>query len=110
MRIDIRTNDVVMNRKKRARIEGYVESALARYAARIGRVMVYIRDTNGPRSGLDHRCRISIHLPAGDRVVVAKSGVEIMPLVKQTADRAAFAVRRRFNRRRTVRRRGAALV
>jgi hypothetical protein len=72
--------------------------------------MVYIRDTNGPRNGLDHRCRISIHLPAGDRIVVTKSGAEVMPLVKQIADRAAFALRRRVNRRRTVRRRAAALV
>lgn len=107
MRIHLRTNDLLLNTNERSTIVGFVHDALARYAGRIGRVNVYARDINGPRNGIGHSCRISVHLPAADSVVVAGSAEELLPLVKRTAERAAFAVRRNTNRRRTVKRRRA---
>lgn len=41
-----------------------VENGLKHYDARLTRVEVHMRDINGPRSGIDHRCALEAR-PAG---------------------------------------------
>lgn len=69
MRIDIRwkgtkrTEALVQHIRRRA---GF---ALGRLADRIRRVEVRLEDVNGPRGGVDKRCRVEVAGPFGSRIV-----------------------------------------
>lgn len=45
-------------------ISAEVENGLKHYGARLTRVAVHLRDINGPRAGIDHRCTLEAR-PAG---------------------------------------------
>lgn len=76
--------------------------ALGRFGARVGRVSVRVSDVNGPRGGVDKRCRIAVALdPRGD-VMVEGSGDDPFALVARVAKRVGRSVRRELDRRRKI--------
>lgn len=81
--------------------ERRLQFALGRFGERIQRVMIYLEDTNGPRGGLDKRCRMVTRLQQPDRdVVVEGIDAELEPLIDRTADRLGHTVRRALDRHR----------
>ena len=67
---------------------------------RIHRLTVRLTDVNGPRGGLDKRCRIAVALVPRGVVMVEGSGDDPFALVAGAAERAGRAVRRELERRR----------
>lgn len=86
-------------------LKGYIERrlrfALRRFAARVRRLTVRLTDVNGPRGGLDKRCRIAVALVPRGVVMVEGSGVNPFALIADAAKRAGRAVRRELDRRRS---------
>jgi putative sigma-54 modulation protein len=89
-----------LNDELKDHIERRMRFALGRFAARIDRLTVHLSDVNGPRGGIDKRCRIAIALVPRGRVIVAGLGNDPFALVTDTAKRARRAVRRLLERRR----------
>src|SRR3954447_23488504 len=68
-------------------IERRLQFALGRFAARIHRLTVRLTDVNGPRGGLDKRCRIAVALVPRGVVIVEGWGHDPFAVVTQAAKR-----------------------
>ncbi len=84
-------------------IERRLRFALGRFAGRIDRVSIRLSDVNGPRGGVDKRCRITVALTPRGVVRVAGSGDDPFALVARAAKRAGRTVHRALGRRRRPR-------
>lgn len=98
MRLEIRRRGVNVTEKLRDYLKERLRLALGRFGHHIDLVRVYLRDVNGPRGGLDKKCRIVVELRRGRPVVVTGTGTEASAAITSTASRAGFAVRRRLKR------------
>ena len=93
------------NKDLAEQIEHRVRTELKRAEWAIELVRVYVEDINGPRGGIDEACRIVVRLPPRGCVAVAGRGSSLLATVSKTAARAALAVRRHLQCRKTRRRR-----
>ena len=87
------------------RIEQRVRAGLNRSGRAIDLVRVSVEDVNGPRGGIDEACRIVVQLPPRGCVTVTGKGAQLLAAVSETAARAAQAIHRHVQRRKTLRRR-----
>jgi putative sigma-54 modulation protein len=76
--------------------------ALGRFTDRVGRVTVHLSDVNGPRGGVDKRCRIAVALVPRGVAMVEGSDHDPFALVARAAKRVGQSVRRTLERRRRV--------
>ena len=72
-----------------------VRYALDRFAPELRRVDVRLSDLNGPRGGVDQRCRVSLILEHSGPEIVAEDTDESMEVA---IDRATKRVARRMSR------------
>jgi hypothetical protein len=77
--------------------------ALGRFSPRIRRVAVYLVDLNGPKGGVDKRCRLVARLLRSRVVTVEDRDGELTALIDRAADRLGRCVRRELERRHAVR-------
>src|SRR5690242_487729 len=103
MQLEMRGVNFELDDKLTDHIERRLRFALGRFAARIDRLTVHLSDVNGPRGGIDKRCRIAVALVPRGRVMVEGLGDDPFTLVTDTAKRARRAVRRTIERRRAGR-------
>ena len=103
MRLEMRGVNYELGDGLRDFIERRLRLTLGRFAARIDRLTVRLSDVNGPRGGVDKRCRIAIALVPRGMVMVEGAGDDPFALVADTAKRAGRALRRTLDRRRRSR-------
>jgi ribosome hibernation promoting factor len=82
----------------RAHAERCLEFALRRFANRIDRVSVWLADVNGPRGGVDKRCRVAVRLRSMGSAVVAKTASDASVAVSRAAGLVGWAVSRKIAR------------
>src|SRR5690242_8539596 len=70
MRITIQANGFTMTHALRAYTEQRLASALGWARTRMQRLVVQLSDINGPRGGVDKRCKIQVQLGGGRAVVI----------------------------------------
>lgn len=88
-------------------IQRRLEYALERFTARVRDIEVFIEDVNGPRRGVDKRCRIEVRLnPRGAFTVTADAENEYAAVSRATR-RCATVLNRSIKRRRDSRYRRA---
>jgi CBS domain-containing protein len=75
---------------------------LGKFAPSIERVSARIDDVNGPRGGVDKRCRIKVVLSGLPSVLVEEQHHTLPAAMDRALDRTETAVRRSLQRRRTV--------
>lgn len=102
MRIEIRGRGLTTSDGLRARLERRLAFALGRFAPRIGRVRVRLEDVNGPRGGVDKRCRLEIAIHPDLTVVVEEPDPDLYAAIDRAAERAGRAVARELQRWRTM--------
>jgi CBS domain-containing protein/ribosome-associated translation inhibitor RaiA len=73
---------------------------LGKFAPSIERVSVRIEDVNGPRGGIDKRCRIKIVLSGLPSVLIEDQHPDLQAAMDRALDRSARAVKRALQRRR----------
>lgn len=78
--------------------EAILASALARFAHRLKLVCVYVEDVNGPRGGVDKRCRCVLHRRRLPPLVIQDQGDRVGSLIYRVAQRAAHAVSKEVER------------
>lgn len=79
--------------------EGILAQSLERFSQRLKQVYVYIQDINGPRGGVDKQCRCVLHLRRMPPVVIQDQDEDTYALVHRVANRAAYALSQKTERR-----------
>jgi ribosome-associated translation inhibitor RaiA len=100
MQLEMRGVNYDLDDMLKGHIERHLRFALGRFAARIRRLTVRLTDINGPRRGIDKRCRIAVALVPLGVVMVEGSGDDPFALIADAAKRVGRAVRRELERRR----------
>jgi putative sigma-54 modulation protein len=77
--------------------------ALDRFGEWVHRVQVAVDDLNGPKGGLDKRCRVTLSVPRRKPVVVEGRGADVLSVVATVIDRAALTLDRARSRKRAMR-------
>jgi hypothetical protein len=97
---NIRVDGVRLDDDDRAYIRRRLGEKLGKYASSIERVTVRVRDINGPKGGVDLRCRIKVVLSGLPSIVVEQQAAQLKPLLTRTLTGVEAAVRRTVQRRR----------
>lgn len=92
------------DKELRVQIREAMEATFLPVLPQLQWVDVYVTDVNGPRGGVDKRCRVVAHLKSG-MVVVSRMGTDLMSAVTASAIRCRRMIRTRVKRRRDRRRR-----
>jgi len=98
MRLEIVSRGLSLSEALRNRLERRAQFALGRFAAVIRAVQVSLLDENGPRGGVDKRCRVLLSPRRGKPIVVEGCGDELQPLVDRTLERAGRTLARAVKR------------
>ncbi|MCA9620592.1 MAG: hypothetical protein KC731_16330 [Myxococcales bacterium] len=98
MRCDIRATNAPFPPMLQDASRRLVERALSRWQSRIERVSAVITDVNGPRGGIDMRCRLAVVGRDGWVVRVDEVGQTTGEAIRVGVRRLAHAVRRRLER------------
>lgn len=97
---NIRVDGLTLDESDREYIRRRLGEKLGRHARSVERVSVRLRDINGPRGGVDVRCRIKVVLSGLPSVVVEQQSATFRPALTGALAGAERAVRRTLQRRR----------
>ena len=98
---NIRVDGLTLDEADREYIRRRLGEKLGRYAKSVERVSVRLRDINGPRGGVDVRCRIKVVLSGLSSVLVENQAATFRPALTAALAGAERAVRRALQRTRT---------
>ena len=96
MNVQLRGQGTDVSLALRVHAERCLVFALRRFARRIDRVTVWLEDVNGPRGGVDKRCRIAVRLRPAGAVFVAKNASDAFAAIGRAAGRTGSAVARKI--------------
>jgi len=101
MKIQVNIGDAKRSVAIRESAEAEVSRALERYADRITRVEVHLRDENSPskEGPQDQRCSIEVRLAGLDPLAVDATAADLSHAIREAAGKAQRAVQRRLDRR-----------
>ncbi|HEX9171762.1 MAG TPA: HPF/RaiA family ribosome-associated protein [Telluria sp.] len=100
MRIVIQADGFVLTEALRAYAEQRVATALGWAGRRMRKLAVSLSDINGPRGGIDKRCKIQLRLDGGQEVVIEDTEADLYVAIDRAAERADRALVRRVERMR----------
>ena len=98
MNIDIQARGFILTEALSAYIERRINFALSSRFDQINRISVRLLDINGPRGGVDKRCRIHITLPRLSDIVIEDTEQDLYVAIDRATDRASRTVQRRLAR------------
>ncbi len=99
MQIDIQTNGISLTDALRLYTERRLRFALASAAERVRRIKVRFSDVNGPRGGIDTRCRIQATFNGMGEVVIEDTETDAFRAIGRAASRFGRSVSRRLDLR-----------
>ena len=100
MKVTIQANGFVLTEALRAYTEQRMSIALGWAGEHMHKLAVSLSDINGPRGGIDKRCKIQVQLGGGAEVIIEDTEADLYLAIDRAADRADRAVVRRVSRRR----------
>ena len=98
MQFDIHGKGMPITERLRGHIERRLYFALERFARRIRKVRVSLGDLNGPRGGVDKRCRVAVELTPSTTIFVEDRYSNVYVAIDRVADRAGMCIGRRLKR------------
>jgi len=87
MELEIRSRGFELTEALRTHCERRMGFALDRFAEKLGTVRVRLSDENGPRGGVDKRCRVLIAVRGAGAVVLEENGEDLYRALDRVADR-----------------------
>jgi ribosome-associated translation inhibitor RaiA len=99
MKIQINVGDAERGAALSEFAEAEIQKMLGRFADRVTRVEVHLRDVNGPREGVDQRCSIEIRVAGLDPFAVDADAAEMGVAIREAAGKAQRALDRRIGKR-----------
>jgi ribosomal subunit interface protein len=100
MDLDVRGRHLQVSDALRAHLARRLAFALGRVSHRIGSARVRLEDVNGPKGGVDKRCRVAVRGDRGWVVMIEELDSDVYAAVDRAAGRAARAVERTLGRER----------
>ena len=104
IRITLKTKDVPRRAELRRYVKRRMATSFGRFEHRIRQLTVWLEDVNGPRGGVDTRCRMDIQFRPSGRISVSALAIDEYAATATAADRAREIVDRRVKKVRTRRR------
>ena len=101
MQLDIRGRRLALTPAMVDHVARRIRFALGRFDGRVRRVTARIGDVNGPRGGIDKRCRLHVDL-GGRPVTIDELDADLYAAVDRAAERAGRAVQRTLARLRAA--------
>jgi ribosomal subunit interface protein len=99
MRILVHHSNVQISGALADHVDHKIGLAIRRFQERIAAVTVRIIDENGPRGGVDTRCRVIVQLVGGGRIVIKAIAEDAYAAVSRAATRLHAQVTRAVSRR-----------
>ena len=99
MKFEIVSRDFELTDSLRAYIERRINFTFSGRFDQIKSIQVRLSDINGPRGGIDKRCRIQIAVPRLKYIVVEDTESNLYVAIDRAMDRAGRTVNRRLARR-----------
>jgi len=100
MRVTIQTNGFEMTGALRSYTEHRLASALGWAREHMYKLGVSLSDINGPRGGVDKRCKIQVQLGSGREVIIENVEADLYVAIDRAVDRADRAVVKQVERSR----------
>ena len=100
MKIDIRIQGTAADHKLRAHALHRVQFCLGRFGKEVQSVTASFADMNGPKGGIDIRCRVSVRGPRLGTISLESQQHDAYVAIADLLDRTQRAVRRQLDRRR----------
>lgn len=94
MRLNVRVQGTEAPPRYHQQVETRLRLAIGRHGARLGRVNVFLVDVNGPRGGVDLRCRIVASVRGNGQLVAEGAGVDALQATDLAVERMARAAAR----------------
>jgi len=104
VKLEVKTRGVDLTVDLLRIVRGSVSAAVGRFADRVAEVFVWIEDTNGPRGGMDTRCRMTLRLNRGGRLTASAIAANEFAAVGHAASRARVQFVRALKKRHSGRR------
>jgi hypothetical protein len=102
--LSVQSRGLALTKRHREAVRRILVSTLGRFAGRIRAIQVWLEDVNGPRGGLDIRCRIDIDLRPRGRISVSALATDEFSATAKAAARTRELVDRRVKKARALRR------
>ncbi|MGB0716015.1 MAG: HPF/RaiA family ribosome-associated protein [Phycisphaerae bacterium] len=102
MKLSISGNSPDIDSELKEFIRKKLDQSLGRFASRIRQVSVSLIDLNGPRGGVDKKCRLEAQFVRSGSIDAEVTDTEFEPAAHRAADRLARRIRDLHNRRRTI--------
>jgi putative sigma-54 modulation protein len=100
MRMTIQANGFEMTNALRSYTEHRLAIALGWAKQHMRKLAVSLSDINGPRGGVDKRCKIQVQLGGGREVIIDNVEADLYAAIDRAVDRADRAVVRQVARTR----------
>lgn len=104
MELELHVRDACVVETLRRYVERRFAVTLRRFAHRVRRLRIFVADLNGPRGGVDKRCRILVEVEPSGSLVVEETDVHVYEAIDRAADRLRRRIRRALKRRQALRR------
>lgn len=98
MELNLRALHLPVPQPLEEHVRSRLDFALGHFSGQIRRVDVRLADLNGPRGGVDKRCRVSVALQHGGELVAESTDERLASAVDQAAHRMARRLAKHFDR------------
>lgn len=98
MHVQVRLRGLEVPDVVREAIGRRIHFALGRFGGRLRSAAALVVDENGPRGGIDKRCRVELRLRDGGSLIVERSGERVLATIDEALDRAARSLVRHLER------------
>jgi len=105
MNIQLVFKDKELKRGKRRLLRRLARLKLSQLGTQLEQATVVLEDENGPRGGIDKRCRINATLSCGNQVVIQDRHEDSMGACYRALDRLLLTLRKFQQKRRRKRKR-----
>ena len=100
MQFDIEARQFSLTPSLRRHIEKQLRAKFTRFREKIGTIIVRVGDVNGPKGGIDKRCRLLVRTPGRKDIVINDRHTDLYIAIDRAAHRAGRALRRTIGRSR----------
>jgi putative sigma-54 modulation protein len=100
MQVEIHGQHLRLDNQIQEHVERQMDFALGQFDSWISGIAVYLEDTNGPRGGVDKRCRCLVNIKHGKTIKVEDEDRDFTIAVNRAADRLRNVVGREVEKRR----------
>jgi len=109
MQIHIQARSFTLTKSLRKYIEHKLKSSLSSCQDRLQRVVVRLKDTNGPRGGVDKQCHVHVVVPGMSDVIIEDTENNMYAAIDRATDRASLVVNKKVSRQKLAMRHGRPL-